>query len=180
MITGGEEMVLKLIGSFLIIAASSFMGFYISWLYSEKIKQIRDIQFAFNLLESEIIYSSEPLYIAFKKIGEKFSGPMKLLFTNMSDMLLERKKDSVYDAFLEVYEKFKDSLYFDKEELEIIKSFLHGIGSSDLEGQKKNFNIALKKLEIIEKKLEEKRLKNDKLIKYIGFSFGAVIVVILF
>lgn len=173
-------MLLKLIGSFLIIIASTFMGYYISWLYYEKVKQIRDIQFAFNFLESEIIYSSEPLYIALKKVGEKFSGPMKILFMKMSDMLKDHKKDSVYEAFLEAYQMMNEKFYFDKEEIDIIKSFLHGIGSNDLEGQKKNFNIAIKKLELIEKKAEEKRQSSDKLIKYLGFSFGVVIVVILF
>ncbi|KRQ86842.1 stage III sporulation protein SpoAB [Caloramator mitchellensis] len=173
-------MFLKLIGSFLIIVATTFMGFYISWIFSEKVKQIRDIQFALNQLESEIIYSSEPLYIAFNKVGNKFNGPLRNLFMDISEELREHRMDTIYDTFIDCYDKTKDKFYFDEEEIEVIKNFIQGIGSSDFEGQKKNFNIAIKKLEDIEKKVDAKRKSNDKLIKYLGFSFGVVIVVMLF
>ncbi|WDC83785.1 hypothetical protein PL321_14865 [Caloramator sp. mosi_1] len=73
----------------------------------------------------------------------------------------------------------KHNLYFEKEDLEILNTFIQGLGNSDFEGHKKNFNIVLKKLEGIEKEAEDIREKNEKLYRYLGVLGGLLIVIIL-
>jgi stage III sporulation protein AB len=97
----------------------------------------------------------------------------------MADMLRDKKKNSVYEAFTDTYNQLKSDLYFDKEEIGVISSFMQSLGNSDIEGQKKNFNITIKKLESFEKRAEEIRTKNEKLYRYLGLSFGVLVVIIL-
>jgi stage III sporulation protein AB len=97
----------------------------------------------------------------------------------MSDILRNKKCENISDAFFEAAKSVKNDLYFEDEEIELISSFIQSIGSSDLESQKKNFNITVQKLESFEKKADEKRIKNEKLYRYLGLCTGVLIVIIL-
>lgn len=170
---------LKLIGGLIIITASTFTGFYISHLFYEKVRQLRELQYALQVLESEIIYSAEPLYIAFSNLSLKLSEPLKSLFLDLANSIKEFKEDTLHDIFINSFDRYKDHFLLEKEEIDVLINFFSSLGTSDLEGQKKNFNLTMKKLDMIEKKAEEKRQKNDKLVKYLGIASGILIVVIL-
>jgi len=170
---------LKIIGSIVVITATSIMGFYYAGIYVERVKQIRSIQYALNILESEIVYTSTPLAEAFKNVSEKSCEPFKKLFLSLSENLRMKNVESVTNAFSIVLSKLRGELYFDKEELEVIDSFMKSLGNTDIEGQKKNFHITIKKLEAFEIRAEENRKKNEKLFKYLGVASGMLIVIIL-
>jgi stage III sporulation protein AB len=93
--------------------------------------------------------------------------------------LKERRFNTIAEAFLEASKSVASELYLEKEEKETFLSFMQSLGSSDIEGQKKNFNLTLRKLEDFEKRAEEVRSKNEKLYRYLGVSLGAFIVIIL-
>lgn len=170
---------LKILGAFVIIGATTVMGFLYARVFSTRVKQLRDMQYALNMLESEIIYTATPLIHAMRHISEKSNDSVKLLFERISELLREKKAEGVHEAFNQAMKEFKKDLYFEKEEVEVMASFMHSLGSSDIEGQKKNFNITIKKLESFEKKAEETKSKNEKLYKYLGVCAGVLIVMIL-
>lgn len=170
---------LKLLGSIVVISASGVMGFIYSNFYLERVKQIRDMQYALNILETEIIYTSLPLSEALEFTAEKCSKGIKSIFKKISKMLKEKTKQSVYEAFKDACALSKDEIYFGREEMDVLESFMQSLGVSDMEGQKKNFNITIKKLEEIEKKAEVIRTKNERLYRYLGICMGVLIVIIL-
>lgn len=170
---------LKIIGSLIVIFATSIMGFYFANVFTERVKQLRELQYALNILETEIVYTSTPLYEALKNVSERSDGSIKNLFLVMSRQLIEKNNQGVLYAFKEAEKLLKTEIFFDKEELEIMYSFMSSLGNSDIEGQKKNFNITIKKLEAFEKKAEEKRTKNERLYRYLGVSAGMLIVILL-
>lgn len=170
---------LKIIGSIIVICTTTIMGFIYAGMYGERVKQLRQIQYALNMLEAEIVYTSTPLLEAFRNIGEKSSGVIKKMFLLMADYLELKNTDGVLNAFKEAEKGLHGELLLNKEELDVIYSFMNSLGSSDIEGQKKNFNITIKKLEAFETKAEEFRVKNEKLYKYLGVSAGMIIVIML-
>ncbi|MCX7695078.1 MAG: stage III sporulation protein SpoIIIAB [Caloramator sp.] len=170
---------LKIIGGLMVILSTSAMGYLYSFGYKERVRQIRELQFCINSLSSEILYSSNPLWVALNNISKNTSSPFKDLFSKMSDYLKEKKLESIGECFNLALNECKHNLYLEKEDLEILNTFVQGLGSSDFEGHKKNFNIVLKKLEGIEKEAEEMREKNEKLYKYLGVLGGLLIVIIL-
>lgn len=170
---------LKLIGSVIVVCATTAMGFYYAGVYAQRVKQLRLIQYALNSLESEIVYTSTPLIEAFENVSAKSNEPIKELFSLMSENLMGKNTEGVLNAFEEARSKVSDTLYFDKKEMEIIASFMNSLGNSDIEGQKKNFNITIKKLEAFELDAEERRKKNEKLFRYLGVSAGMLIIIIL-
>lgn len=170
---------LKIFGSVLVVSAAALIGYVYARTYTDRVKQIREMQYALNMLETEIIYNYTPLHMALKSTGEKSTGSIKELFLKMADILNNKKINSVLDAFDEAYKLTKTNLYFEKEETDIIKSFIQSLGMSDMEGQKKNFNITVKKLEAFEKKADEERVKNERLFQYLGVCFGVLIIILL-
>lgn len=170
---------LKILGSVIVMISASIMGFYYGDTFYKRVKQLRAVQYAFNLLEAEIIYTSTPLGEAFKNVADKSNQPIKGLFENISELLSNKKLYDVQSAYKEAIKKYAKELYFEKEEMEVIASFINALGNTDLEGQKKNFNITSKKLEGLEKTAEEKRQKNEKLFRYLGVCTGMLIVIIL-
>jgi stage III sporulation protein AB len=175
----GVKKMLKLLGSIIIIAGATVIGFTYSNIFLQRVKQLRDMQFALNMMETEIAYTATPLIEVLFDLGEKSSSVIKGLFAGMAETLKSKKKNSVYEAYVYTYNQLKGEIYLDKEEIGVISSFMQSLGSSDVEGQKKNINITIKKLESFEKRAEEIRTKNEKLYRYLGLCFGVLIVIIL-
>jgi stage III sporulation protein AB len=175
-----EEEMLKIIGSLIVISAATITGFSYARVFSERVKQLRDIQYALRALEAEIVYTETPLSAAFNNVGLKCSKPISKLFLCISEVLNKKQVKSVLDAFNEANLDSKDELYLNKEEIEVMSSFMNSLGNTDIEGQKKNFNITIKKLELFEAKAEENKSKNEKLYKYLGVSAGLLVVIVLF
>lgn len=169
---------LKLIGGLAIIIATTSIGYVYSMVYEERVKQLRELQYALNILESEIIYSTTPIVDALKAAADNSKTAIGVMLVKISELLSQRSVSSIYDAYVKASKELKNQLYLEKEEKETIGSFVHSLGSADIEGQKKNFNITVKKLEGFEKKAEVSRDKNAKLYRYIGL-FGGVLIVLL-
>lgn len=170
---------LKILGSIIIIAGTTVIGFTYSNIFLQRVKQLRDMQFALNMMETEIAYTATPLIEVLFSVGEKSSSIIKKIFIGIAEALVSKKKNSVYEAFIDTYDQLKSDIYLDKEEIGVISAFMQSLGGSDVEGQKKNINITIKKLEVFEKRAEEIRTKNEKLYRYLGLSFGVLIVIIL-
>lgn len=170
---------LKVLGSIIIIASTSAIGFLYSMLFSERISQIRDIQYVLNMLESEVVFKSTPITEAFYNVSLSCNQVIKKLFINMSDLLKEKQVDGIMQAFDKSLEIVRSDLYLEDEEVEVIRTFMQTLGIGDLEAQKKNFNITLEKLKTFEKNAEEAKKKKERLYQYLGVSFGILIVIIL-
>lgn len=169
---------LKILGSLIVIGASGIIGFLYSRVYGERVRQLREIQYSLNMLETEIMYNATPLAEALMNIS-KDGGSIKGLFVKMAEILRGKKTDGVLEAYKMSYEESKMYLCFNREEADIIAAFMQSLGGSDIEGQKKNFNLTIKKLEEFEKKADEVRNKNEKLYRYLGVCLGVLIVIIL-
>jgi stage III sporulation protein AB len=175
----GADNVLKILGSIMVIASSGIIGFLYSSFYYMRVKQLRNLEFALNLLEAEIVFSKAPLREAFSNVTSRCISPIKELFQEFETQLALNSRQELRTILSVSLAKFKSKLYLADEELEVLAAFFNGLGSTDLEGQKKNFNITMKKLQSIGQKAEENRQKNEKLFRYLGVCCGMLIVIIL-
>ncbi|KMT21340.1 stage III sporulation protein SpoIIIAB [Clostridium cylindrosporum] len=170
---------LKVIGSILVIMSTTLVGFYYSRMFSERLKQIRELQYSLNMLESEIIYSASPLIQAMEYVAERSRAPINEFFRVFSEKLYKKEIEGILEGFQSTMMEFKGKLRLEKDEIDTLASFVKSLESSDLEGQKANFNITMKKLEGFEKRAEESMTKNEKLYKYLGVCSGLLVVIIL-
>lgn len=170
---------LKLIGGILVVLSTSLIGFYYSRMFKERLKQIREMQYSLTMLESEIIYSASPLVQAMEYVSERSRHPVNDFFKCFSEKLYEKEIECILDGFQGTLKEFKGILKLEKDEIDVIGSFLKSLESSDIDGQKTSFNITMKKLEGFEKIAEDTMIKNEKLYKYLGVCSGLLVVIIL-
>lgn len=169
----------KLIGCVLIITTSTAIGFMIADGLRQRSLQLKEFQRAILQLENEIMYTLTALPEACKRISEKSKKPISEIFEDISNKLTYNECDSVYDAFSEVIEIYKNKLFINKDDINIILDLTKTLGDSDMEGHKKMFQLTGNYLKGSIEDAEVKLAKSTKMYRYLGFSFGAAVVILL-
>lgn len=60
----------KALGACLVIGSMGLAGIKVASLYSQRSKELRLLQDALQMLDTEILYAATPLPVALKKIGQ--------------------------------------------------------------------------------------------------------------
>ncbi|MDD4145869.1 MAG: stage III sporulation protein AB [Clostridia bacterium] len=169
----------KLLGAFCIVAGCSYLGLRIASIYRKRTELFRFLQNGLTLLETEINYTSTPLPLALERVGQKMHKDCQPLFIRAATVLQEKKGVTAAEAWAAGVRALGGEVPLTKEETELLYVFGHGLGGSAKEEQVKNIALTRKQLSLVEKVAEEEQVKNQKLWQYLGFSLGAVIVLIL-
>ena len=170
---------IKIIGCFVILGASTMAGF----IYSERLKyrvfQLNEVQRAVYQLQNEITYVHALLPDAFKNVAQKSKEPIKELFNKTSELLSGNEYENVYEAMNSAMNLIKSRLYLNCEDVNVILDLSKTLGESDIEGQNNIFTLTIANLKKQIKISEEYMNKNIKMYRYLGFSFGAMLVIAL-
>jgi len=170
---------LKITGSIIILLASSFLGYILSRDCSIRPQQLRELQGLLQMLENEISYMANLLTDAFYKMHETRKNEISLIFKQTADYLIENKGLNASEAWEKALKENIRKTALNKEDEKVLISFGKMLGKSDIEGQLKNIRLAMKQLEIQEKKAEELKAKNEVMYKRLGVLFGLALIIIL-
>lgn len=175
---GGHNMI-KIIGCIIILGASTMAGF----IYSERLKyrvfQLNEIERAVYQLQNEITYVHVLLPDAFKSIAAKSKEPIKELFNKTGELLSENEYENVYEAMKASVNLMKSKLYLNEGDINVILDLSKTLGESDIQGQNSIFSLTISNIKKQIKTSEEFMNKNIKMYRYLGFSFGAMLVIAL-
>ncbi|MGV8982383.1 stage III sporulation protein SpoIIIAB [Clostridium sp.] len=170
---------IKIIACAMILGASTLAGF----IYSERLKyrvfQLNEVQRAVYQLQNEITYVHTLLPDAFKSIAHKSKEPIKELFNKTSELLSDNDYENVYEAVSSALSTVKSRLYLNPDDINVILDLSKTLGESDIEGQNNIFILTIANLKKQIKISEEVMNKNLKMYRYLGFSFGAMLVIAL-
>lgn len=169
----------RLILLLLIFCCFCYGGYALGERFNKRHKTLQEILKSILLLQNEIVYNTTPLPEALFSIGSKCREPLSELFTKVADLLLQGKRDSVYDAFNGIYIEGKDKFYLNKEDERAISDFLKSLGDLGIYGQEKMFNLVISNLNINIKDAEMIANKNTKLYRYLGICIGAMVIIFL-
>lgn len=170
---------IKTLGAVLIVLASTLTGFVIAESLRKRLLQLKELQGALIQLQNEIFYTRTPLPEACVSVAYKSKYPINRIFERVADSLINNKSDSVYDAFTSALNVDEEGLCVTKEDKEIILDLAKALGESDLEGHKKVFGLTEHNLRTAIQTLEGNVDKNIKMYRYLGFSLGAAVAIIL-
>lgn len=175
---GGGSMI-KLLGSLMILGASTGIGFTYSDKFKKRTRQLMELQRCIYQLKNEIVYVHTTLPEAIKNIANKSIYPLKEVFEEVSHLLFRNEVDTVYEAFYKVLNKKRDILNLKIDDVNVLLDLTKTLGESDIEGQQNIFNVTLENLKKVIKDSEAIMSKNVKMYRYLGFSLGAMVVIIL-
>lgn len=170
---------IKLLGSLMILGASTGIGFLYSDKFKKRTRQLIELQRCIYQLQNEIVYTHTTLPEAIGNMATKSLYPLNQVFEEISCLLFRNEVDTVYEAFYEVLNKKKQSLNLKIDDIDVLLDLAKTLGESDIEGQKKMFYITLENLKKRIKDSEILMSKNVKMYRYLGFSLGAMMVIIL-
>jgi len=170
---------IKVIACAVILGASTVAGF----IYSERLKyrvfQLNELQRAIYQLQNEITYVHALLPDAFKSVAHKSKEPIRELFNKTSELLSDNNYENVYEAMNSAMNLIKNRIYLNSDDINVILDLSKTLGESDIEGQISIFTLTLANLKKQIKISEDFMNKNIKMYRYLGFSFGAMIVIAL-
>ncbi len=170
---------LKFLGCIMILAASTGIGFIYSAKFKKRTRQLEELQRCIYQLQNEIVYTHTPLPEAIEDVSKKSVYPVKEIFEEVSCLLFDNKVNNVHEAFRNVLNRRKDILNLKRDDMNILLDFSKTLGESDIEGQQRIFHLTLENLKKRIKDSEILMSKNVKMYRYLGFSLGAIIVIIL-
>jgi len=173
-------MMLKIIGSVLVIGASTFLGLIFSKNCAKRPYELRTLGIMLQALENELVYLSNVLSDAFKKISKLSDDAVSEIFRDAARRLEESPGTGAADAWKKAIKANIKNTSLDKEDEEVLLSFGKMLGSTDIEGQVKNIRLTLEHLKMQELKAEEKRKSNVPLYRNLGLLLGIAIVLLLF
>lgn len=172
-------MLIKLLGSILVISACTAAGYVLSRDSSRRPSHLRDLQSLLQMMENEIGYMSNLLVDAFDNIAKTNRCEVSGIFKGTSRYMKENNGIPASSAWERTLDKEMPALSLNREDRGILISFGKMLGNSDLDGQLKNIRLTLQQLRLQEKKAEENKKKNELMYKRLGLLLGIAIVIVL-
>ncbi|MCJ7839347.1 stage III sporulation protein SpoIIIAB [Lederbergia sp. NSJ-179] len=169
---------LKFIGAFFILGATTFIGFEIARRLSERPKQLQLFAASLETLEAEIMYGHTPLGEACIKISKQLSKPISDHYARFADLLNE-EDITVIQAWEAALKETWKRTALKQNEFEILQQFGVNLGKHDRESQQKQIVLTLNHLERVEKEAHEKQKMYEKMARSLGVLSGLLIVILL-
>ncbi|WP_066637601.1 stage III sporulation protein SpoIIIAB [Desulfolucanica intricata] len=171
---------LKIFGSVLIVLACGLSGLAIAKNYIRRPHELRCLQSALQMLETEISYAASPLAEAMEIIAARCDKHVAMLFLRAKDELSSMSGYTAKEAWDKSLDAFYPQTALNQTDLSILRSLGGTLGISDREDQIKHLRLSRAQLKAEMDKADELARRNVKLWNYLGFSGGIVIVLILF
>lgn len=170
---------IKVLGLVLIIASSTILGFCYGEKFKKRVKELKDLQRGIYILKNEINFTRSLLPDALKKVHEKCNGVVGDIFLEASELMDTNEEKDVNSCFSQCIAVKKEQLSLTKEDIGIFLDFTKSLGEMDIEGHNEMLALTLENLSKAIENAEYNIDKNVKMYRYLGFSIGAMVGIIL-
>jgi len=162
---------------FFIFLITAWIGNLISKKYRNRVYELKNFKEAFNILESKIKFTYEPLGDIFEEISNLYSkNSIRHIFISTKNNM---NKLGVKESWNNAINSNGQKLSLNTEDLNIIKSLGNMLGKTDVEGQLNEIKLGMNFLDTQIAKAEEECKKNEKMYRTLGTIFGLAIIIIL-
>jgi len=171
--------VLKLVGSVIIVFATTLIGFRMAHAYRERPRELRRLLQAVQQLQAEVEYHAKPLPRALIDVGQNSGGACGKWFVTAAKHLQEDGR-SVAESFAAAAQSIaSESAYrsSDFDPLDGVAASLATMDALHLHGQ---FQLAAQALEQAEVQAREEAERSARLWQYLGVLAGVLLVILLY
>lgn len=168
----------KIIGSILIIAAGTGLGFYKSKEMQDRLSDMQEIKRVFLLLKSHIRYTRAPFASAFACIAGRSSGICKEWLLFLAKELEERGKTVFQMLWNRSIDTYLCSMRLKETDMELIKRLGVNMGHLDVESQLGAIELFLEQWEELMQRTSGELSQKRRLSRCLGVM-GSIFLVIL-
>lgn len=169
----------KAVGALFVIGAAGFLGLSVAHAYQNRPRELRDVQTALHLLETEIAYGATPLVEALENVGVRVSPPVGQLMNEVACELSAGYGATLKEAWEFALAGYRAESFLKEEDLAVIRSLGDVLGASDRNDQVKHLALAIERLKAQTVKAEEEANKNVRLWQCLGFAGGIAVTLVL-
>jgi stage III sporulation protein AB len=169
----------KIVGSALILGCSSYAGWQVAGRYARRPLELRDLQTALAVLQTEVEYGATPLpeaLLAAARAGGPSVGP---LFAGTAARLAEGGGITPGEALREAAAEWAPKTALREADLAAVGALAEVLGASGRSDQVRHLALARHRLAAEEARAMEERARYEKLARYMGVLSGAALVLIL-
>jgi stage III sporulation protein AB len=131
----------KLVGACLVIGSMGMAGMTVASFYSRRSAELRSLQDALQMLDTEILYAATPLPSALKKIGQSGGDIIARIFAEAGELIAAGQGCTVAEAWGKALQKNWSLTALNREDYAILYSFGELLGISDCQEQHKNIAL---------------------------------------
>jgi stage III sporulation protein AB len=162
----------------LVVAGGGLAGLAVARRYARRPAELRQLQSALQMLETEITYASTILPDALGGVASRCDRSVAVLFTAAREELLSMQGDTAAEAWEKALLRFYPDSNLTSADLAVLRTLGGVLGISDGRDQAKHLSLAREQLQSQIARADRDAAGNVKLWSYLGF-LGALAVVIL-
>lgn len=167
-------LILKYIDICLIIIVSSYIGFYKSKKFSNRVKNLKDFKSGLSVFKSKIEFTYEPIKDIFEEISKIIYQNNKNIFKDFCESINDEDVSITWNKTVE-----NSNFDLKNEDKEVLRLLGKMLGKTDKTGQISQIDLVDNFLDKQILEAEEEKQKNEKLYKTLGVVCGLVIAIIL-
>lgn len=172
-------MLAKLVGSVLIMGATTYAGWAVAARYARRPEQIRDLQTGLAVLQTEVEYGATPLPEALERAARVSGSAVGPLFSECARQLGQGDGATAGEALERALNTAAGATYLGPEELSAMRALAGVLGASGRADQIRHLQLARHRLEAEEARARDERQRYERMARYLGVLSGAALVLIL-
>lgn len=171
---------IKFIGASTVVLCTGLMGMSKGRKYALRPRQLRNLQSALQMLETEISYGATPLPEAMEQIALRTGKPENILFNAAREELMSMTGCTVKEAWERSLNLFSRHSVLEESDYIVLRQLGSSLGISDRQDQSKHLHLALEQLKAQEANAADRASTHVKLWNYLGFLAGLSLVTIFY
>ena len=171
---------IKLLGGILVICGGGLAGLAVARRYARRPVELRQLQSALQMLETEITYASTVLPEALDSVAGRCEQGVRTLFAAARDELLAMKGDTAAEAWQAALNRYYPGSSLNQGDLAILRTLGGALGISGGLDQAKHLRLTREHLQAQVVRAELEATGNVKLWSYMGFLGATAVVILLY
>lgn len=172
-------MILKAMGTILIIAGSGVWGLSGARRLSKRQEQLGELKMALAFLDKEIFYMHTSLSQAMQNTAAFTRRPVNVLFAAAAEELNRKKGITAEEAWLTGLKALQAEAQLQPQDIHLLATLASQLGVSSAHEQNKALTALGEEVALQELQAKRETDSNQKLWSYGGFIMGTAIVLLL-
>lgn len=169
---------LKLLGAALVVGGPAWAGLALAAGLRRRPRELRQLQTALHVLQTEIDWGATPLPAALARAGAACPGPAGRLFASAAAELAAGDGRGAGEAWAAAVDRAYPELALTPADRDILTALGACLGASHREDQMRHLHLCLDRLALAEREAREQAERGARLWQHLGVLGGLLLAVL--